>query len=460
MKKTLKFIFIIGIIMLPLYFLGDSVFAKSITELEEELNELEKEQKELNSEKRNLSGEKKEIESEMDDNLNKQSSIQEQINELDSKISTANSDVKAKESELEETNNEINKLEENIKQLNEDADELRVQIKMRLALLKDRLKSIQESGGFVKYISVIFGSDSFSDLINRSTTVSTIMDSDKSLMKKLEQDQKVLIEKEKEVSKKTEEVKKQKEELEKQKKEHEAVKKELDSQKANQTALKEQLAEEFEELEEVKISKEEEEQLIASQAAVAEKAKKLLADKKARLEEEERKRLEEQKQQEESGQSPGGDNPNVGNGNSRFMWPVQGNFKSITSSYGYRIHPIYNTRRHHNGLDIAPIPKGANLPILAADEGIVASAGWLGGFGNVVMISHGDITTLYAHLSSISVGTGQYVERGSVIGRMGTTGDSTGVHLHFEVHPGGYQSTPSGGDGKSPSAVNPLNYLP
>ena len=447
MKKTLKFIFIIGIIMLPLYFLGDSVFAKSITELEEELNELEKEQKELNSEKRNLSGEKKEIESEMDDNLNKQSSIQEQINELDSKISTANSDVKAKESELEETNNEINKLEENIKQLNEDADELRVQIKMRLALLKDRLKSIQESGGFVKYISVIFGSDSFSDLINRSTTVSTIMDSDKSLMKKLERDQKVLIEKEKEVSKKTEEVKKQKEELEKQKKELEAVKKELDNQKANQTALKEQLAEEFEELEAHSLTVEEEQDVIANQAKYLEEAKKLAND---RMEEAKRKERERQEQQ-ESGSNNGGNSGGSGNpiqGNSQYIWPTDSS--RITSQFNpNRLHPIYKTPQPHTGVDIGALTPGKpGDNVYAAATGIVSEARVKGDYGNAVVIVHGNSTTLYAHLQSFNVSAGQTVEQGQVIGKMGSTGASTAAHLHFEVHPGGYFNP-----------VNPMQYF-
>src|SRR5699024_12855333 len=114
-----------------------------------------------------------------------------------------------------------------------------------------------------------------------------------------------------------------------------------------------------------------------------------------------------------------------------------------------RIPAIYGDRRHHDGLDISPIPSGSNLAILAADDGIVSFAGVRGGYGNTVMITHGDITTLYGHLSSINVTEGQKVSQGQQIGLMGTTGSSTGVHLHFEAHPGGY---------KNPT--DPRNYLP
>jgi len=98
----------------------------------------------------------------------------------------------------------------------------------------------------------------------------------------------------------------------------------------------------------------------------------------------------------------------------------------------------------HTGVDIGG-PSGA--PIRAADSGVVVMAGWNGGYGNWTLIDHGGgLATGYAHQSSIGVSRGQRVGRGDVIGRVGSTGASTGPHLHFEVRVGG-------------SPVNPLNYL-
>lgn len=127
---------------------------------------------------------------------------------------------------------------------------------------------------------------------------------------------------------------------------------------------------------------------------------------------------------------------------SGFQWPVNG---SVTSGFGYRVHPIYGTRRLHQGLDLSG---GSGTPIAAAKSGTVLSAGWRGGYGNAVVISHGDgVTTLYAHQSSMNVSSGSQVSRGDIIGWVGSTGASTGPHLHFEVRING-------------SAVDPRPYLP
>lgn len=103
----------------------------------------------------------------------------------------------------------------------------------------------------------------------------------------------------------------------------------------------------------------------------------------------------------------------------------------ISSGFGYRTHPIFRTRRFHAGLDFAG-PTGT--PIRAADDGVVIFSGWYGGYGNTVIIDHGnDITTLYGHASRLYVSEGQTVRRGEAIAAIGSTGLSTGPHLHFEV---------------------------
>lgn len=103
----------------------------------------------------------------------------------------------------------------------------------------------------------------------------------------------------------------------------------------------------------------------------------------------------------------------------------------VTSSFGWRVHPIYGDRRLHTGTDLAA---STGTPIRAAADGVVVTAGWLGGYGNATVIDHGaGLATLYGHESAIVVRVGQDVKKGQVIGRVGCTGSCTGPHLHYEV---------------------------
>ncbi|MGH2686929.1 MAG: murein hydrolase activator EnvC family protein [Actinomycetota bacterium] len=111
-----------------------------------------------------------------------------------------------------------------------------------------------------------------------------------------------------------------------------------------------------------------------------------------------------------------------------LFWPTAG---PIVSGFGYRVHPVYGTTRFHSGVDI---DGACSQPIFAGEDGTVLSAGSNGGYGNFTVIDHGDgLATAYAHQSSIGVSSGQSVSRGQQVGLVGTTGLSTGCHLHFEV---------------------------
>lgn len=130
---------------------------------------------------------------------------------------------------------------------------------------------------------------------------------------------------------------------------------------------------------------------------------------------------------------------------SGFLRPIGGR---ITSPFGWRTHPIFNSRTFHSGVDIAGPNKGS---IKASNSGKVIYSGWYGGYGKVVILDHGTlngkpITTLYAHMSSTRVSKGQFVNKGEVVGYEGTTGYSTGPHVHFEVRVNGKPN-------------NPLNYI-
>jgi murein DD-endopeptidase MepM/ murein hydrolase activator NlpD len=133
-----------------------------------------------------------------------------------------------------------------------------------------------------------------------------------------------------------------------------------------------------------------------------------------------------------------GDGPAQGDGT--FIWPVSG---PISSGFGSRVDPVTGATAYHGGLDIA-VPCGT--PIKAAGTGTVLTAGWNdGGYGNMTLISHGNgMSTLYGHQSSIIVSAGRVVSQGQVIGYVGSTGKSTGCHLHFEVRVNGNPVDPRG----------------
>jgi murein DD-endopeptidase MepM/ murein hydrolase activator NlpD len=134
-------------------------------------------------------------------------------------------------------------------------------------------------------------------------------------------------------------------------------------------------------------------------------------------------------------QTTGGESPGI------IGWPVSA---SVGSGFGYRVHPIFGTRKLHTGIDLNA---GSGTPIKASESGTVILAHTYGGYGRAVVIDHGGgLSTLYAHQSSMLVSEGQRVERGDVIGYVGCTGYCTGPHLHFETREWG---TP----------VDPMKYL-
>lgn len=124
---------------------------------------------------------------------------------------------------------------------------------------------------------------------------------------------------------------------------------------------------------------------------------------------------------------------------SRLAWPVKG---EVTSRFGTRVHPVFKTKLMHTGIDIKA---SEGTPIKAAAPGEVLFAGWLRGYGQIVILDHGrDLTTVYAHLSRISVEEGKIVRDGEIIGNVGSTGVTSGPHLHFEVRVNGNAKDPLG----------------
>ena len=126
-------------------------------------------------------------------------------------------------------------------------------------------------------------------------------------------------------------------------------------------------------------------------------------------------------------------------GTGKFLWPCPASSR-ITSNYGYRIHPVYKTKKFHSGIDVGA---GYGSAIVAVESGTVITATYGSGYGKYVVVSHGSgITTLYAHCSALLVKVGDKVTRGQTIAKVGSTGVSTGNHLHFEVRINGRPADP------------------
>lgn len=397
------------------------------------LNDLKKEQKQNQQKKQNLK-------SSMN---NKENAIKATENEIDNFLKQ----ISALNKEIEETNASMNRVIDKINQTNDEIDALKESIKdlenkiaERDVVLRERVRAMQVKGNDVNYIDVLLGANSFADFIDRFSAVTSLMDADRDIMRKQQEDieqleaEKALVEKKlKELGEDKAKLEKLKENLKVRKKEKNKVIDQLEAEQERLSREKKQLEKEFHEA--IEVDAQLEKKIISEQKRIAEIARK----------EAERKR----KAREAAAKaSKPGTLPQVSNG----FWtrPANGTY---SSSFGWRIHPIYGTKRQHRGADIAA-PIGT--PVVAAGDGVVSYAGSMGGFGNVIMITHstngGIFTTVYAHLSKISVSSGQVVDKGSYIGAIGNTGASTGPHLHFEMHVGNW--TASG-----PSAVNPLRYV-
>lgn len=412
---------------------SNSVSAQSISE---KINELQQKEKQLKAEQSNLNSDIDETKSKIAENKSKQKTVMDEIADIDEKLSKTTTDIQQKEQEISDTNKEINQLNSDLEQLKVEIKELEERIEKREELLKDRLRAMQQNGGIIKYLEVIFGSQSFGDFITRSTAVNAIMDQDKTIMEEHAADKVALESKEKELDKKKKEVEAKKAALENQKKDLEGLKAQLDTQLAQKEKLMKKLEEEQVNLEEYVMSKEEEQQVLKEQAAIVQKAKNEALQEKARM--------EAAKKQSSNGSASGGSSSGLSAGGSGVLsWPASGR---LSSNYGYR---SFNGGGFHYGIDIAA-PQGT--PVYAAASGVVTRANYSSSYGNVIYIYHPSIdkTTVYAHLHSMSVSSGQQVDAGQNIGGIGNTGRSFGNHLHFEVHNGLW---------KQHGGVNPMNFL-
>ena len=259
----------------------------------------------------------------------------------------------------------------------------------------------EEERGTVSYWSVLFKASSFTDLLSRMDFVNEVMDYDRQVISDLQTTRRQLTE--------------DKAALEQQKSEMESSQTKLQQQvDAASTLIRE-----YEETE-------------AGHQAMLDEA----AEDEARIQELIR-------QQQSGGSSGGGGSSGSNSGVDGYIWPTN-NTRVVTSPYGERWCPFHGYESH-NGADIDAARGSA---VLAAKSGRVIQAGWNGGYGISVMIAHDDgITTLYGHMDGCSVSVGQTVSQGETIGICGSTGNSTGAHIHYTMY-------------KNGGTIDPLPYLP
>ncbi len=363
--------------------------------------------------------------SEIDALKNQQSAIQQQKKALQSKISdlqgqqeSAIAQKEALDQQNELARQEIELISEQIdlytslvEQKAKELEQAKADEEKQKEALRVRMRAMEESGSLT-YYSILFDASSFSDLLARMDFISSIMQYDKEL-----EDKYIAA---------RETVEKVKAEYEATLQEQEDKKTELEARKAElekQIAAAEAVIADLEQ--DIAKYKEEYETNASQEASI----RAAIDQKVAELE-------RQQELQRQQGQT-------VVSGSGQFMWPVAGtSTANVTSSFGYRVHPIFGDKRFHSGIDISA---NSGTTIMAADSGTVVTAVYSSSYGNYVVISHGGgTTTLYAHMSSMAVSAGQTVTKGQTIGYVGSTGWSTGPHCHFEVKIGGQLVDPLG----------------
>ncbi|WP_156288468.1 murein hydrolase activator EnvC family protein [Oceanobacillus salinisoli] len=364
-----------------------------------------------------VKNERSELKKDLSDTEAKIADVLIDLKELNKEIERVEESLKQNEKMLDEANEEIEDTENEIEKLKEEIAEIEKSIERRYEILKDRVVSYQKSGGTITYLEVIFGSESFGDFISRVTTVNKITESDKNLIDSQEADKKLVKEKQDDLVDKLEESKQLKAELE----EMQAL---IEDQKAQNEKKKDELKVKEQELQKKK------EELKIKDSELAEIEESINNSSQLTTLSSGTSGFN------SSSNSDSGQQKSSGSRGGLFAWPTDGGY--ISSGMGPR------WGRSHNGTDIARTDRSTIPPIYSVLEGVVESASFNnGGYGNTVVIRHSNgMKTLYAHLSSISVSTGQKVSKGQKIGVMGSTGRSTGIHLHLEAYKNGTRVDP------------------
>ncbi len=397
-KHSKKFVSAVALLLAVIMVLGTVMGALSVV--------LAASKTELKNQKNELNAQKKAAEAAVEELRGKEESYLKLIYALDAQIELTELDIAATEDIIEA-------LADDIVDKNTEIDETQTELEHQTELFETRMRVMYENGSLT-YLDVLLSATSFSDMLTRLEQVSQIMEFDQKVIDKVQALKEELIEQ----------------------------KTELEAAKQEQEDYKEELEDKYAELD---LQREEYEDVVAKLEADQEEKARQIAEIEAEMDEIDDElaaiaKAEAAKAAAASGTSSSSYKYNLKSG--ELLWPCPV-YNRISDSYGWRIHPIYGTKKFHKGTDVA---SAAGNPVLAAKDGTVAKSYYSSSYGNYIVINHGGgLMTAYAHMTTRLVQVGDKVTTGQKIGTVGTTGASTGNHLHYEVYVNG-------------STVNPLSY--
>ena len=391
---------------------------------------LKQQQNEINKQSEQVSGKIDQTENEMSDLKSQKSELNDEIKKIQGDIDELVKNIAAHQSE-------IAALDKQTDQLNEKIDQLKEKIAKRDVIIKEQARSVQVQGTAGNLIDIILASEDISDLIGRIEVVSTLIGSNFDILDDQKKDQKTV---EKSLAK-----------IKENKKQQQALKEKLEVEKNNILAQQVEFDYKLEEVaEQLDLKADEREKFLAENSALASESSRLdgeMQDLRNQIAAEQRAARQEQlaaaKEAQIDEKPQASTSSNSGNHTTVSRPSNSGGF--IRPASGIVSNPFgpdsFYASGFHKGMDIAG--SGA---IVAAKAGTVTSAGYMGDYGYCVMINHGGgVVTLYGHMQpGLSVYPGQAVSQGQQLGIMGSTGMSTGVHLHFEVRINGQAVNPAG----------------
>lgn len=374
---------LVALMVLPV--LPDAVVLPASAVTQAEINQMKEDAAALKKQRAELQKQLKAIQADKSKALDQKALLEQQINATQAEINNIAAQITQYDQLIAQKETELAATEE--------------KERAQYELFCKRVREMEEQGE-VSYWSILFSSDDFSDLLDNAMMVEEIMDYDNQVMNEL-----IAIREQIEADKTALETARQ--EQKDAKAEQEAAKAELKSQQAQVDAL---IAEISGQESQVKAAEAKLQAVANAADAEIRAAEKELASQIANVPSE-----------------------------SGFLWPLPGRY-NLSSLYGSRKHPVTGKANNHTGIDV-PAPSGT--PIQACKSGVVTTSTYNNSYGNYVVVSHSDGTsTLYAHMSRRNASKGQTVSQGQVIGYVGTTGSSTGNHLHLEIRVNGSRRDP------------------
>ncbi len=399
----------------------------------------------LQSQQASLTVQKAELQKKLDGIRSSQGQALNKKNLVEQQLNVLNQQIQVSENLLVQYARQITEKEAELEQAKAKEAEYQAEFEQRVRAMEER--------GNVSYWSVLFQASDFSDLLDRIDMIGEIMDADDQVLDQLAEARQAVVQAKADLEASRQG---QQETLAQQ----QSQQAQLQAQQAEVDQLIQEIATQGDvyakQIEKLEATQDDVAQQIAEAEAIYQKqlaAEKAAAEKAAKAAQAAAQKAAQQQKQQSSGSSASGSSSSSGSQSSQttasasgFLWPIASSHR-VTSPFGWRTHPITGRRNLHGGIDIAA-PNGT--PIMASKAGVVVISQYGSSYGNYVVISHPDGTrTLYAHMSQRNVSAGDTVRQGQTVGLVGSTGSSTGNHLHFETWTGSSSS----------SRVNPMQFF-